>query len=173
MVISMVTSMKTRSIKIAAVFAFLLGVLSAFIHPFGTVKAETSSRPLLAGAEIDAQTAALFERSCQNCHSARTAWPWYSYLPPVSWLIERDVSQARQHMNLSDWDRYTTEQRESYLGVIAAAVRNQQMPPRRFTLVHPEAQLSATDQEQIYKWARGERRRLRMSISNTSIRRTR
>ena len=152
-----------RTLKVIAIPALLLGVLLAFIHPFGDVKRETSGRTLLAGAEIDGRTAAVFERSCRNCHSARTVWPWYSYVPPSSWLIERDVRLARMRINFSRWDEYTTEQRQAYLGVIAAAVRNQQMPPRRFTLLHPEAVLSMAEREQIYKWARGERRRLRTS----------
>jgi hypothetical protein len=93
---------KSRTLKVITIPTLLLGILSTFVHPFGVVKRETSSRALLARAEIDSQTAALFERSCQSCHSARTVWPWYSYLPPVSWLIERDVGLARKHMNRRD-----------------------------------------------------------------------
>lgn len=157
------SGMTTNSLTLKLIFipVLLLGALSAFVHPFSAVKRQTSSQALLVGAQIDAHT--LFERSRQSCHSGRTVWPWYSYVPPVSWLIERDVRLARRHMNLSRWDEYTTEQRQAYLGVIAAAVRNRQMPPRRFTLIHPEALLSVAEQEQIYKWARGERRRLRTS----------
>ena len=131
------SGMTTNSLTLKLIFipVLLLGALSAFVHPFSAVKRQTSSQALLVGAQIDAHTTALCERSCQSCHSGRTVWPWYSYVPPVSWLIERDVRLARRHMNLSRWDEYTTEQRQAYLGVIAAAVRNRQMPPGRFTLI--------------------------------------
>ena len=135
-----------------------------FIHPFGAVKRITTPRTVFAGAKLDAGTAALFERACLNCHSETTIWPWYSYLPPASWLVERDVSQARANLNLSHWDEYTAVQREALLGVIAAAVRNHQMPPGRFTLLHPEAILSEPERVRIYNWARGERRRVKASL---------
>src|SRR5580704_2019666 len=77
-----------------------------------------------------------------NCHSERTTWPWYSYVAPVSWLIESDVSKARGHMNLSVWDQYTVEKREELPGELAAAVRSRQMPPPRYTLMHSSSTLS-------------------------------
>jgi hypothetical protein len=150
--------------------AVLLIAGSAFIHPFGEVRRQDASRPLLADdANIDPVTKALLERSCQNCHSEKTAWPWYSYSPPVSWLIERDVSTARAHLNLSRWNEYSETQRETLLAAIGAAVRNHQMPPRRFTLLHPEAVLSPREEQQIYRWAHAERRRLRVPGQRTSL----
>jgi hypothetical protein len=79
----------------------------------------------------------------------------------VSWLIESDVSKARDHMNLSVWDLYTVEKRQELLGELAAAVRSREMPPARYTLMHSGAKLSATDLDQLYQWARRERRRIR------------
>src|SRR5436305_12458710 len=62
--------------------------------------------PLLAGAEIDPRILALLERSCADCHSERTRYPWYSYVAPVSWLIRNDVTAGREHLNLSRWNEY-------------------------------------------------------------------
>ena len=142
----------------------VLCIASAGIHPFGAVKREDSNRALLSAARIDAEIMSMLVRSCQTCHSQRTVWPWYSYVAPVSWLIERDVSKARAYMNFSRWEEYTNEEREVYLGAIAAAIRNKQMPPSRFALLHPESRLSTAESERIYLWARGERRRLRTPV---------
>src|SRR5690349_3470660 len=87
-------------LKLAVVALGLLGFAGAFVHPFGPVKAQHSSEPLFAGTGLARDVNSVFERSCQDCHSERTEWPWYSYLPPISWLIENDVYQARSHMNL-------------------------------------------------------------------------
>lgn len=148
---------------------FLLGATSIFVHPFGAVRSQNNPRPILSEANIDESTKGLLERSCQNCHSEKTAWPWYSYAPPVSWLIERDVGTARAHLNFSRWNEYSESQRETLLAAIGAAVRNRQMPPRRFTLLHPEAVLSAREKEQVYRWAHAERRRLRVTGQRPSL----
>src|SRR5580700_6529868 len=93
---------------------YLLAAIPALalplIHPFGAVRQQHASA-LLPGVEADDPRAlALLERACQNCHSQRTAWPPYSYLPLVSWAIEKDVAEARQHMDLSRWDQYSADQ---------------------------------------------------------------
>jgi len=131
-----------------------------FIH-FGAVKKSVSDKPLWAGASVDRAVIQIVERSCQNCHSERTDWPWYSYVAPMSWLIERDVQQARSHMNLSRWDEYGLENREDILAEISAMIRSRQMPPSRYLRLHPNAKPSDEEIDLIYKWARAERKRLR------------
>jgi len=79
----------------------------------------------------------------------------------VSWLIEKDVHQARSHMNLSGWGQYSLDEKQDLLADLAAAVRSRQMPPPRYTLMHRSAKLSEPERERIYQWARGERRRLK------------
>ena len=138
----------------------LLSFACAFIHPVGVVKARHSVGPLLAGAETPAAVTGVLERSCQNCHSERTLWPWYSYVPPFSWLIENDVDQARKHMNLSRWQEYTTDQQVEILSRMGAEVRSRQMPVPRYLSLHPAARLSDSDVKQLYDWSHRERRRL-------------
>src|ERR1700757_4452183 len=88
----------------ATACAGVLAVASALVHPFG--RTSNSVEPLLVGADVDPALVRVLEKSCQNCHSERTQWPWYSYVAPLSWLIERDVHNGRSHMNLSDWAAY-------------------------------------------------------------------
>jgi Haem-binding domain len=139
----------------------LVGLASVLVHPFGAVKARASNTPLLAGAPVEPSVVRIMERSCQNCHSERTDWPWYSYVAPMSWLIENDVQQARSHMNLSRWDEYGLEKQQAILTELSAMVRSRQMPLPRYVQLHPSAKLSDAEIDQIYQWARVERRRLK------------
>ena len=70
------------------------------------------------------ETRALVARACFDCHSNETAWPWYSHVAPVSWLLQRDVEKGRRALNYSEWDRGQREARES-----AKTVRSGEMPP--------------------------------------------
>jgi heme-binding protein len=139
----------------------LLVLASVFVHPFGAVKARTANTPLLAGASADPSVVRIMERSCQSCHSERTDWPWYSYVAPMSWLIENDVHNGRSHMNLSHWDEYTLDKQQELLTELSAMIRSRQMPLPRYLQLHPGAKLSDAEIDQIYQWARGERRRLK------------
>jgi cytochrome c len=154
--------------------AFVLGVASVvvfasvLVHPSGSVKAVKSAQPLFAGTDIDPVVLGVIERSCQNCHSEKTEWPWYSHIAPMSWLVENDVSQARSRMNLSRWDEYALDEKRDILARVGAVVRSHQMPPARYTMIHAGAKLSPVEREQIYGWAHAERKRLK-SIIPTSV----
>ncbi len=125
-----------------------------FVHPFGDVKGKRSTAPL-AGVHP------LIERACQNCHSDNTQWPAYSYLPLASWAIEKDVAEGREHMNLSQWEHYSVDDKRDLLARIGTVVRTRQMPLPRYVLLHGEARLSEEEIQVIYEWTRDQRRALR------------
>jgi len=139
-----------------AVFEFAC----ALIHPFGRVKNEASPAPLFANIDAADPVVRIVNRSCRNCHSEQTHWPWYSYIAPMSWMTEKDVHDARLHMNLSRWQEYPAEKQVEILARLGSEVRNHQMPLPRYLSLHPEAKLSDADIRQLYDWTRKERRRL-------------
>jgi hypothetical protein len=149
----------------------LIGISSVFIHPYGNVKAisKASSNPVFAGAQIEPQISGILQRSCQNCHSERTTWPWYSYVAPVSWMVESDVRDGRSHFNMSRWDEYNTDDRIQILAGISTMVRNKEMPLPQYLLLHRDAKLSAADIDLIYQWAQGERKRLKAEQKRDQI----
>lgn len=139
----------------------LLGFASSFVHPFGDVKGQHSPAPLFAGAETNPAVTRMVERSCQNCHSERTEWPWYSYVAPFSYLIEKDVAHGRSHMNLSRWSTYTEDEQTELLTRLRVEVRNHRMPLPQYLVLHPGAKLSDSEAAQLYEWVRSERGRVR------------
>ena len=150
-----------RKILITTGMAAVVAVGGSLIHPFGAPRAAASNQAILREAQIDPETLVIIQRACQNCHSQQTVWPWYSHLAPISWLLARDVQQARLHMNLSRWQDYSTDDQLRLLSAIGSAVRNREMPVQRYLLLHPEARLTDAERQQIYRWTRTERNRLR------------
>jgi hypothetical protein len=147
----------------AVACAGVLGAASALVHPFGP--RANSSRPLLSGPDVDPAPMRILEKSCQNGHSEQTAWPWNSYVGPLSWLNEKDVHHARSHLNLSRWSKYDAQKQHDLLAEIAAVVRSRRTPLPRYALLHPGDKPSPDEFERIYQWTRAERRRL-MSLAS-------
>ena len=150
-----------KKILIALGTVAIAAVGGSLIHPFAAPVPTGNNQTLFNGAQIDPETLAIVQRACQNCHSQNTEWPWYSHVAPVSWLIARDVQQARSHMNLSQWQDYSTDDRLALLSAIGSATRNRVMPPQRYLFLHQEARLSDMERQQLYRWTRTERSRLR------------
>ena len=151
-----------KNILIATGIAAIAAAGGSLIHPFGALGTPGSDQTIFREARIDPETLAIVQRACQNCHSQQTVWPWYSHVAPLSWLIARDVQQARLHMNLSRWQDYSSDDRLRLLSAIGSAVRNREMPVQRYLLLHPEARLTDDERQQIYRWTRTERSRLWM-----------
>src|ERR1039458_9706904 len=86
-------------------------------HPYGPVRQPHATGLKVGVQENNRHVRAVLERACQNCHSQQTKWPAYSYLPIaiVSWALEKDVAEARRHMDLSLWDWYSTEKKQDLL----------------------------------------------------------
>jgi hypothetical protein len=109
-----------------------------------------------APAEIDA----LLRRACYDCHSRETAWPWYSRVAPVSWLIVRDVEEGRRELDFSGWDAYDSAQRAKKLRESADEIAEGEMPPWYYRLVHADARLTAAEREALRAWCASEIARL-------------
>ena len=123
-------------------------------------KSDKSGDPLLAGAQIDPVVLAVIERSCRDCHSEATRYPWYSYIAPISLWIEHDVTEGRLHLNLSRWSEYPTVRKERSLSEIANQVNDRDMPLRQYTWIHRDARLSDAEVKAIFQWTQAERTRL-------------
>jgi mono/diheme cytochrome c family protein len=116
-------------------------VLIQFI-PYGR---DHASPPVVLEPVWDSPaTRELFFRSCGDCHSNETSWPWYSNIAPVSWLVQKDVDEGREEFNVSEWNRKENEGDEA-----AEEVREGEMPLFIYTLTHPEARLSDADREAL------------------------
>jgi len=90
------------------------------------------------------RTRELFFRVCKDCHSNQTEWPWYSFVAPASWLVQRDVDEGRSHFNVSEWGREKNHGDEA-----AELVREGEMPPWFYLPAHPEARLSDEEREEL------------------------
>ncbi|MGB2959872.1 MAG: heme-binding domain-containing protein [Bacteroidota bacterium] len=95
----------------------------------------------------------LLRNACFDCHSNETRWPWYSHVSPVSWLVSRDVSVGREHLNFSEWGSYKTRSQIGRLGAIAEEVEAGTMPLPIYISMHDEADLSAEERDSLAAWA--------------------
>jgi mono/diheme cytochrome c family protein len=90
------------------------------------------------------RTRELVFRVCRDCHSNETQWPWYSFVAPASWLVQRDVEEGRSHFNVSEWDGSQDHGDDA-----AEMVREAEMPPWFYLPLHAEARLTDTERDEL------------------------
>lgn len=126
------------------------------------VDARTS---LLAGDGLPPNISAILQRSCQDCHSNRTTWPWYSHVAPVSWVVASDVNGGRRHMNLDEWGSYNLEKKQSRLTKICEELKSGDMPDTKYTLIHRGAKLTDQQRTTLCDWAEATRKALSSPVA--------
>jgi Haem-binding domain len=115
------------------------------------------SRTIYASQPVPAGVEAVLERSCKDCHSNETSWPWYAYVAPASWVVARDVHQARNKMNFSDWGSYSAQRKEDRLEEICEQLTNGDMPDRKYTIFHRNARITPEERAAVCQWTEDSR----------------
>ena len=141
--------------RIALVLVIFL-VLAQLVRPAKTNPPVVPANELQAPAPV----ISVLQRSCNDCHSNRTAWPWYAEVAPASWLLIDDVKDGREELNFSDWMTYTARRKARKLQEVCEQLEEGEMPLKLYLPLHPDARLSDADRRMLCDWAKSERARI-------------
>jgi hypothetical protein len=135
-----------------------IGILTMAFVGIQFVPVERTNPPVEQEVPAPENVRQILRRACYDCHSNETAWPWYSRVAPVSWLIARDVTKGRAELNFSTWNRLSTKQQVEAMHESWEEVEEGEMPPWFYLPPHPDARLSAADRETLRRWSLGPQR---------------
>ncbi|MDP7007957.1 MAG: heme-binding domain-containing protein [Phycisphaerales bacterium] len=144
------SKLKTRTKWRVLLFSIALFGPLSFIFPV-----DRTNPPVTGEIEAPEEVMAILRRSCYDCHSNETVWPWYSYVAPASWLVARDVQKGRDELNFSEWDSYTTKQKRHKRKECGEEVEDGEMPLWFYVPLHPNADLTAEDVDLLVSWSSG------------------
>ena len=150
-----------RTLARALVLIVVLFGLMQLARPERTNPPVNPSLTLAAHVAVPPPVSAILDRSCRDCHSHQTTWPWYSRVAPASWLVVHDVNEGRDHLNFSTWATQGDADRRESLADICKEVRRGDMPVKPYLLLHGEAALTAADVDTLCAWTDAARASLR------------
>ena len=143
--------------------ALLLAVAACF-----AIRRSPVNPPVVADLSMEAtlrpppRVSQMLRRACYDCHSNETRWPWYSRVPGLGNMLQRDVANARAAFNFSEWA--AGPYRKPRVGAalllgMCAAIREGQMPRKNYQLLHPQAKPSPSEVDEFCVWGRTEAKR--------------
>ena len=135
-------------------------VVAQFIRPAKTNPREDPSMAIENHVQVDPNVSAILDRSCNDCHSNKTRWPWYTNVAPVSWFVIDHVNEGRKELNLSERGNYDRRRQLGKLRQICREVTNGAMPLSSYTPLHAGAKLSPNDVETLCAWSDARRAQL-------------
>lgn len=147
--------LKLSAVALATLFA---GV--QFIRPARVNPPVAPARSIESHVTVTPEVAGILERSCNDCHSNRTEWPWYSNVAPISWFVIDHVNHGRRHLNFSEWARLDDMEAGEMLEEVCRESKAGAMPLDSYTLIHRHARLSTADVKTLCDWSANEQRRI-------------
>ena len=142
---------------------FLL--LIQLIRPARNQSAVVSPNELSLHFPVPDSVAAILKRSCNDCHSNNTAYPWYANIQPVGWWLQYHVNHGKHGLNFSEFAAYTTDRQVKKLKGIGQMVKEDDMPLDSYLWIHKYAKLDAGEKDLLIRWADS----LREQIARTSF----
>ena len=102
-----------RRLKHAAIIFIVVLAAAQLVRPERANPATDASHTIQAEAGTASGLVAVLDRSCRDCHSNGTVWPWYTQIAPVSWLMAYGVTAGRKAVNFSEWTSYRPQLRHA------------------------------------------------------------
>jgi Haem-binding domain len=128
-------------------------VIIQVIRPARNISATTSANDISKHFTVPADVQSILQRSCNDCHSNNTVYPWYPNIQPVGWWLQRHVDDGKADLNFSEFAAYTTKRQAHKMEEVVDEVKNGGMPLNTYLWMHGNAKLSEADKQLLIQWA--------------------
>lgn len=95
---------------------------------------------------------AILRKSCDDCHSNTTDYPWYTSIQPVRYYLGGHVKAAKEELNFDEFASYSKRKRSNKLRAIVSSIKEQRMPLPSYLLMHHQARLSQQEAVALINW---------------------
>lgn len=155
--------MLKRIVQVVVIVLFAAFILIQFFRPGLTNPPVVKGETLQDSTQIPENVNALLNRSCNDCHSNETVYPWYSKIQPAAWFLRDHIDEGRREMNFSVWNTYETRKKLRKLEEVCEQIQSKEMPLPSYLWMHGDAELSDEEIKIICDWTQKEREKLNRS----------
>ena|SRR5689334_21225971 len=153
--------MLKKILKIAVIVLVVAFLIGQFIRPDFTNPPVVEAETLRASMQVPADVERVLERSCSDCHSNETKYPWYAKITPSNWYLKNHIDEGRRELNLSVWNTYSPKKKAKKLEEVCEQVEQGEMPLPSYLWIHRDAALAPGDAELLCNWAKTEQSRIK------------
>lgn len=122
---------------------WIAGILFGAFLGIQFIRPELNDPPVTADLQVPAQVKQVLQTSCYNCHSNETKLSWFDQPAPAYWIVARDVSKARKHLNFSEIGNLPAGQQKAILFEAVSQIELGAMPLPAYKRLHPESAITS------------------------------
>lgn len=137
------------------VFIFLAVILLViqFFRPEKNSSNGASENHISKKYETPDEVKLILDKSCNDCHTNNTRYPWYANIQPVGWWLDHHVDEGKGEINFDEFLTYPAKKARHKMEEVNEMVKEGEMPLNSYTWVHKEAVLSMQEKLTIANWA--------------------
>jgi len=138
--------------KVLIVIISLL-VLIQFIRPERNLGVADNEKDIAHTVTVSPEVKNILEKSCYDCHSNHTEYPWYANVQPVASWLAHHVDEGKDELNFSEFGTFKLKRKIHKLKEVAEQVKKGEMPMSSYLIIHKDAALSEEQKNILIKWA--------------------
>ncbi len=145
-------------------------VIAQFIRPEKNLS-DDRTYDIRTAYDVPQDVALIMKLACNNCHSNRTIYPWYSNIQPAAWWLDDHVRHGKEELNFSEFTNKAIAVQNHKLEEVIEKIEEGEMPLPEYTYLglHPEAKLSDAQKNTMINWAKAQMAVLKDSYPPDSL----
>lgn len=124
-----------------------------FIRPEKNQSATASPNDMVTHYAVPDEVLSILKRSCFDCHSNYTNYPWYSNIQPVAWWLADHIKEGKGELNFSEFNSYKPKRKIRKMDEIIKQLEKKEMPLNSYLWIHTDAKLSDAQVKAVSDWA--------------------
>ena len=142
-----------RVVKIILLILLIILIAIQFIRPELNKTDEPSADAINTGGNVPQEVMSILERSCYDCHSNNSVYPWYFKIQPVAWYLAHHIEEGKDELNFDAFGSYTAKRKAKKFDEIAEVIEEEEMPLTSYTFIHNDAKLTEAERKMLISWA--------------------
>jgi hypothetical protein len=122
-----------------------------FIRPAQNLSANTTN-DISTLYPMPSDVKLIVDKACADCHSNKTAYPWYATLQPVAFWLADHVNEGKSEFNYNEFASYRIAKQNHKLEEVIEQIKEGEMPLYSYTLIHRDANLTDAEKATLINW---------------------
>ena len=95
----------------------------------------------------------VFRRSCYDCHSDSTVYPWYAEVQPFGWFLNSHIVDGKRHLDFDQFASYRPLRQYGRFKDIVDQLQDDEMPLPSYLFIHRYARLTPDEKDELVRWS--------------------
>ena len=155
-------------LKKLAIGLSILLIAAQFIQPSLNQGSSSGAQDITKMVSVPENVMQVLKRSCYDCHSDHSTYPWYDRISPISWWVADHINDGKRELNFTQFKQNTTKRQLHKMEEIRETVEKGDMPLKSYLVMHGDAKLTDHEKNILVEWSRKaeEEIRLRPAVTN-------